>query len=244
MRCCSVPKLFDSGKKHPFTRHLSHLSFNFYAPLAQFPCFFYYIYKQYRRRYYSVFLKRNLSIVKGMTARKILAVDDNLINIELLGHIVRKYYPEFEFITALSGEEGIKRAKDTLPDLILLDIMMPGLDGYETCSLLKSNETTKHIPIIMVSALGHDSAERSKGLNAGADSFLSKPFDQVELSAQINVALRIKNYQERLRKLNSELTLVEERERRRIAENLHDSLGPNFTCTGICSGSALETGAV
>lgn len=161
--------------------------------------------------------------------RKILAVDDNLINLELLGHIVRKHYPDFLFISAMSGEEGIEKATKELPDLVLLDIMMPGLDGYETCRILKDNVKTKQIPIIMVSALGHDSSERSKGLNAGADSFLSKPYDQAELSAQINVAMRIKEYQERLRKMNSELTLVEERERRRVAENLHDSLGQTLS---------------
>lgn len=157
--------------------------------------------------------------------RKILAIDDNKINLELLAQLVKIYYPDFQFIKAETGEEGIIEAVNKNPDLILLDIMMPGMDGYETCQYLKNHVKTNQIPIIMISALGRDSAERSKGLNAGADSFISKPFDQVELKAQINVALRIKNYQEKLKKLNAEITLVEERERRRIAENLHDSLG-------------------
>ncbi|WP_321376261.1 response regulator [uncultured Draconibacterium sp.] len=157
--------------------------------------------------------------------KKILAIDDNNINLELISQIIKLYYPDFKFIGALNGREGILMAQKENPDLILLDIMMPDLDGYETCKILKQNSRTKQIPVIMVSALGRDSAERTKGLNVGADSFISKPFDQVELKAQINVALRIKSYQLQLKKLNSELTLVEERERRRIAENLHDSLG-------------------
>lgn len=157
--------------------------------------------------------------------KKILAIDDNSINLELLSQIIKLYYPDYLFIGALSGQEGYEIAQKENPDLILLDIMMPDLDGYETCELLKQNNKTKQIPIIMVSALGRDSAERTKGLNVGADSFISKPFDQVELKAQINVALRIKSYQLQLKKLNAEITLVEEQERRRIAENLHDSLG-------------------
>lgn len=157
--------------------------------------------------------------------RKILAIDDNVINLELLSQIIKLYYPGFKYLSTSSGESGISLAIEENPDLILLDIMMPGMDGYETCEKLKENPKTKQIPVIMVSALGRDPVERTKGLNVGADSFISKPFDQVELKAQINVALRIKEYQERLKKLNSEITLVEERERRRIAENLHDSLG-------------------
>lgn len=161
--------------------------------------------------------------------RKILAVDDHVINLDLLAHILKVFYPDFKFIGVESGEVCIEKATSEQPDLILLDIMMPGLNGYETCRHLKSNIKTAHIPIIMVSALGHDSSERIKGLDAGADSFLSKPFDKVELRAQINVALRIKEYQEKLKRLNTELTLVEEKEKRRIAENLHDSLGQTLS---------------
>ena len=132
------------------------------------------------------------SDIKQERMKKILAIDDNSINLELLSQIIKLYYPDYLFIGALSGQEGYEIAQKENPDLILLDIMMPDLDGYETCELLKQNNKTKQIPIIMVSALGRDSAERTKGLNVGADSFISKPFDQVELKAQINVALRIK----------------------------------------------------
>ncbi len=161
--------------------------------------------------------------------KKILAIDDNTINLELLAQITKTYYPDFEFIATESGEEGLLLAAKHTPDLILLDIMMPGMDGFETCLQLKSQSRTRHIPVIMISALGNNSAERTKGLNVGADSFISKPFDQTELKAQINVALRIKHYQERLKKLNAEITLIEERERRRIADNLHDSLGQTLS---------------
>jgi PAS domain S-box-containing protein len=137
--------------------------------------------------------------------RKILAVDDNDINLVLLQQIVKVYYPNFLFLKAQNGKEGIELANREQPELILLDILMPEMNGYEVCEILKNTNETKNIPILMVSALGKDSVERTKGLNVGADAFISKPFRKDELCAQINVALRMKSVEDLLRKTNSNL---------------------------------------
>lgn len=137
--------------------------------------------------------------------KKILAIDDNDINLELLLQLVKLYYPNFQFISAENGKEGIELAIKEQPELILLDILMPEMNGYEVCEILKNTAETKHIPVLMVSALGKDSIERTKGLNVGADAFISKPFRQSELRAQINVALRIKSVEDLLRKRNRSL---------------------------------------
>ncbi len=137
--------------------------------------------------------------------KKILAIDDNEINLELLHQIVRIHYPEFQFIKTLSGMEGIELAKQELPEVILLDILMPEINGYEVCAVLKKDPATQNIPIIMISALGVDANERTKGLNAGADSFISKPFSRDEITAHLNVALRIKKVEDLLRKRNESL---------------------------------------
>lgn len=139
--------------------------------------------------------------------KKILAIDDNDLNLELLFHIFQKYYPDITFLKALNGSDGIKLAKTEDPLLILLDVLMPGLNGYEVCKILKSDAKTINIPVIMISALGWKSEERIKGLEAGADVFISKPFDKNELRAQINVALRIKEVEDLLRKRNENLEL-------------------------------------
>ena len=139
--------------------------------------------------------------------KKILAIDDNELNLELLFHIIRRYYPDFVMIKALNGIDGIRLAKEEDPELILLDILMPGLNGYEVCKILKGDPKTVNIPVMMISALGWKSEERIKGLDAGADAFISKPFDNNELRAQINVALRIKAVENLLRKRNENLEL-------------------------------------
>ncbi len=139
--------------------------------------------------------------------KKILAIDDVKINLDLLLQVVKIYFPNFIFLKATSGDKGIEIAKKENPEIILLDILMPGLDGYQVCKILKNEKATQHIPILMISALGQNSEERTKGLNAGADAFISKPFNQVELRAQINVALRIKEVEDLLRLRNENLEL-------------------------------------
>lgn len=140
--------------------------------------------------------------------KKILAIDDNEINLVLLNQIFKLYYSDFIFLKATSGKDGISLALEEKPEIILLDILMPEMNGYEVCTILKKEITTRHIPILMISALGQNPMERTKGLNAGADAFISKPFSQDELRAQIDVVLRIKKAEDLLRKRNESLELL------------------------------------
>jgi two-component system, cell cycle response regulator len=123
-----------------------------------------------------------------MTAR-VLVVDDILPNVKLLEAKLNGEY--FDVITATSGAEGIEKAMTQGPDIILLDVMMPGMDGFEACRRLKADPATAHIPVIMVTALT-DGADRVRGLEAGADDFLSKPVNDVALMARVRSLVRLK----------------------------------------------------
>ena len=131
--------------------------------------------------------------------KKILAIDDQKDNLTTIKAVIKAYIPDAIVYEALSGDEGLKMASELQPDVILLDIIMPVMDGYQTCEALKKKESTKHIPIIMLTAIRTDAESRVKGLDIGADAFLSKPIDTTELVAQVNVMLRIKSAEDQLR---------------------------------------------
>ena len=145
----------------------------------------------------------------------ILAIDDNKDNLITISALLKLLIPNSEVITASSGEEGIHKAITGHPDTILLDIHMPGMDGFETCRELKNIEATAHIPIIMLTAVRTDSKSRVKALDLGADAFLTKPIDESALAAQVRAMLRIKQAEDRLR---DDKIHLEERVKERVAE--------------------------
>jgi len=130
--------------------------------------------------------------------RKILIIDDQPDNVFILQD--RLLHEGFDVITAYDGQTGIDKAIANKPDLILLDIMMPGISGFEVCEVLNKNSRTNKIPIIIVTALtGSDDIKR--GLELGAYDYIKKPFNRVELIARVNSALRFKETQSLLLEL-------------------------------------------
>jgi two-component system cell cycle response regulator len=130
-----------------------------------------------------------------MTAR-VLVVDDILSNVKLLEAKLAAEY--FEVITAYNGEQALARVAADSPDIVLLDVMMPGMDGFEVCRRIKANAKAAHIPIVMVTALDQPS-DRVMGLDAGADDFLTKPVDDTTLYARVRSLVRLKTMTDELR---------------------------------------------
>lgn len=150
-----------------------------------------------------------------MTSR-ILVVDDTPRNVKLLADLlaVKGYTVE----TAASGQEALDSIGNNHPDLVLLDVVMPGMTGYEVCRRIRANPETRMLPVVMVTALD-PKEERVKGIEAGADDFLAKPINQPELLARVRSLLRIKSLHDQLDEANRTL---EERVRRQVdqLENL------------------------
>ncbi|MDP2646237.1 MAG: response regulator [Desulfobacterales bacterium] len=133
---------------------------------------------------------------------KILMVDDEERNLRLMEALLIPL--GYDCVMARDGVAALAKAKSAAPDLILLDIMMPGMDGYETARRLKADEDTRIIPIVMVTAL-QEVADRVKALEAGADDFLSKPVDKTEVRARVASLLKVKAYNDHMRNYQKEL---------------------------------------
>ncbi|VXD24773.1 sensor histidine kinase [Planktothrix paucivesiculata] len=130
--------------------------------------------------------------MKNTYSYSILIVDDNLTNIKLLLDVLNQ--SGFRVSIAKSGENALLKLQETLPDLILLDVMMPGIDGFETCRQLKENPKTKDIPVIFMTALS-ELVNKVKGLQVGGVDYITKPIEPEEVLARINVHLQLRKMQ-------------------------------------------------
>ena len=135
-------------------------------------------------------------MVKTNSKSKILVVDDEPLNVKLLAAMIPS--EQYETASAFSGDEALKIVRDFRPDLILLDIMMPGLNGYDLTRILKSNTESCDIPIVLITAF-RGSEYEIKGLEAGADEFLNKPVNKTELLTRAKSLIRLRQYKEQIK---------------------------------------------
>lgn len=160
-----------------------------------------------------------------MARVKILLVDDQEINLKILvNYLVSEGY---DIDTAVNGEEAVQKSISYDPDLIVLDIVMPVMDGYAACDRIKADPKTKNIPIIIVTAL-HDRDSKLKGLEAGANDFLSKPIDKAELTIRVRNLLKIKEFEDFMLRHNQILE-KEVRERTLDLQNMSSEMVRKLT---------------
>ena len=148
----------------------------------------------------------------------VLVVDDLPQNVRLLDAVLSPR--GYDVVGAGSGEAALEAVRERLPDIVLLDVLMPGLDGFEVCRRLRADERTTFLPIVMITASGDQ--EKVRGLEAGADDFLPKPFEQSELLARVRSLVRIKRYHDTIEQQTAELQAwnrrLEERVEAQVAE--------------------------
>jgi len=131
----------------------------------------------------------------------ILVVDDLPQNVKLMDAVLTPR--GFTVHTAASGEEALEWLATQVPDLVLLDILMPGIDGYETCRQIRANAATSFLPVVMVTASGQE--QKLRAIEAGADDFVTKPFEQAELLARVRSLVRVKRYHDTIERQAAEL---------------------------------------
>lgn len=170
-------------------------------------------------------------------SEKILIVDDEESNLKLLAKWLIPL--DYDIELAVNGAEAVQQARESRPDLIILDIMMPVMDGYEACRIIKATPETRNIPIIIVTAL-NDRDSKLKGLSVSANDFLSKPIDQAELTIRVKNLLKIKKYEDFV--LNHNQILEQEvRERTQDLKNMGNDMVRKLTAAAEFRDT--ETGA-
>ncbi|KPA14745.1 response regulator receiver sensor signal transduction histidine kinase [Candidatus Magnetomorum sp. HK-1] len=138
--------------------------------------------------------------MQDTTLPKILIVDDEPLNIDLLRETLKSKY---RLIVATKGEQAVTLATSKQPDLILMDIMMPVMDGYETCEKIKDNPETSHIPVIFVSAL-NEVEDKGIGYDMGGNDYITKPFEMSDVLACIETHLKLTRLTKRIKELETE----------------------------------------
>ena len=160
---------------------------------------------------------------------KILVIDDNEDNLISLKALISLAFPESKLLLANRGKQGLELAVAENPDVVLLDVLMPGMDGFEVCRELKKNEDTAIIPVVFLTAMDNDNRTRIQALDTGAEAFLSKPVDETELQVLLKAMIKIKtanrlmkNENVRLNELVAERTLELEQRNKQMKLLVND----------------------
>jgi len=184
----------------------------------------------------------------------VLIVDDRRDNLLVLQQVIRQYQRGWRVVLAAGADEGLAQAAAGSLDVVLVDLQMPGMDGIEMCRRLKEMPAMARVPLMLMTSHSSDPVTRARGLEAGADDFINRPIDNVELVARIRVLLRMKRSEDELMSINAKLEervrertvelqqaldrqaqlarkilQAQEQERARVARELHDELGQTLS---------------